>query len=131
MIKSIILFYLLSFCYAHCYCNTEAKYQVHHLSPPRLPPPHHPNIDADIHRAHPPEPVSISGGPGGEVDVSPQSCPLPPGRAAQQGTVVRSAHLPPGRGTSNNSLVRSRVDGGGRNSGKWTRGDGCDWETRG
>ena len=95
---------------------------MHHLSPPRLPPPRHPNIDADIHRARPPEPVSISGGPGGEVDVSPQSCPLPPGRAAQQGTVFMSAHLPPGRGTSKNSLVRSRVDGDIITVGKRTRG---------
>ena len=102
---------------------------MHHLSPPRLPPPRHPNIDADIHRARPPEPVSISGGPGGEVDVSPQSCPLPPGRAAQQGTVFMSAHLPPGRGTSKKVWFDPEWMGILSQSENGQGADGCDWVT--
>ena len=78
------------------------------------------------------EPVSISGGPGGEDDASLQSCLLPSGRAAQQGaTVCRFTSHPV---VVTQTIVWSDPEWMGENEtvGKRKRGDGRagDWQGR-
>ena len=87
------------------------------------------------------EPVSISGGPGGDDDASLQSCPLPPGKAAHQGTAVcRFTYHPvevnqktvwsDPKWMGENETVRKRTRGDGR-AGEREGREGDDGETGG